>query len=619
MALRRRWKLLLGVFVALLLAALAIPFLIPMDRYRDLMASTLSEATGRKVTIQSMRLRLLPTPGVEMRGAAIQNPPGFPAEPMLAAQSLSADVALAELLRGRLKVTSLTLVHPVLTFVTNVAGASNFESSRRARIGLAGKPGKPAEEGISLAGVSGVKIRQMELRYGTVVGSRIIERSRLTGIDFETRELPLSTEELTRAEGKISLKGVALKLAGLSERLRLTGGSVTLKRGAVRGDLRAESGRQLGLTADGTFEVPEIFDPTVRFDLHFPEIDLDRLAQATGRSSEAATSVESARQAGADLIASGRIRADKVKKAPREAANLKADLRVYGHRTEVKPVEMELYGGMMSGSLEVDRSPAPKESGRAPAPFEFNMNLKDVDVARLAAATPRMTGKIEGKLEAQLEAQGTTEGKDWEQTITGSGKFAIRDGRFAGFSIGQQLAKIVTILTLGQQGFSSDTPFSYFGGDLEIANGRVTSRKIELQSPNLNGTAAGSFGFDGTIQYQGEATLSGLSAQASPGAGGTEPTTSSPESGSPAARGGSDILAGVLGRVLGRATGQNISAIIVPFSVVGTSDNPKFGPGRGLPRIVKATPPAQTTQQPTQQPLQPQKPSSILDLFRKKP
>jgi len=602
MALRRRWKVLLVIFPALMLAAVAIPFLIPMDRYRDLMVSALAEASGRKVTIQSMRLRLLPTPGVEMRGAAIQNPPGFPAEPMLAAQSLSADVALRELLRGRLKVTGLTLVHPVLTFVTNAAGASNFESSRRA-----GRAVKQTQEGISLAGVSGVEIRQMELRYGTVVGSRIVERSRLTGIDFETSELPLSMEELNRAEGKISLKGVMLKLAGFREPLRLTGGSVTLKRGAVRGELQAESGRQLGLTAEGTFEVPRIFAPTVRFDLHFPEIDLDRLAQATGRSSESTPSVDSSRQAGAELVASGRIRVDKVKKAPHEAANLKADLRVYGNRTEVKPIELELYGGVMSGSLEVDRSPAPKESGRAPAPFAFRMNLKDVDVARLAAATPRMKGKMEGKLEAQLEARGTTEGKDWERTITGSGNFAIRQGRFSGFSMGQQLSKIVTILTLGQQRFSSDTPFSYFGGDLEIAGGRVASRKIELQSPNLNSAAAGSFGFDGTIQYQGEATLSGLSAVASSGTAGTAPRT------------GSDVLAGVLGGLLGKATGQNISAIIVPFSVAGTSDNPKFGPGRGLPRIVKATPPAQTTQQPAQQPLQPQKPSSILDLFRKKP
>ncbi len=611
MALRRRWKVLLGVLSALVLAALVIPFLIPMDRYRALMVGALSEASGRKVTIESLRLRLLPTPGMEMRGAAIQNPPGFPPEPMLAAESLSADVALLELVQGRLKVRGLTLLHPVLTFVTNAAGASNFESVRPTRTGRVEKEGKRAEEGISLEGVSGVKIRKMELRYGTVSANRVVERTRLTGIDFETRELPLSMVELRRAEGKISLRGVELKLAGLPEPLRLTGGSVTLKRGAIRGDLRAESGRQLDFTADGTFDVPDIFDPTVRFDLHSQEINLDRFAQATGG---ATGSGEGPRHAGSELVASGRIRVDKVKKAPYEAVNLKAELRVFGNRTEVKLIEMELYGGVVSGSLDVDRS-------RVPAPFQFSMNLKDVDVARLASAMPRMKNKMEGKLEAQLQARGTTEGKDWEQTITGPGNFAVRDGRFTGFSMGRQLAKIVTILTLGQERYSSDTPFSYFGGELEISSGRVSSKKIELQSPNLTGTASGSFGFDGTVQYEGEATLSGLSAQPSPSAGGTQATTGSPESGSPAARGGSGILAGVLGRVLGKATGQDISAIIVPFSVTGTSDNPKFGPGRGLPRIVKATPSTQTTQQPAtaDKPLQPQKPPSLLDLFRKKP
>lgn len=603
MALRRRWKVLLGVLAALVLAALVIPFLIPMNRYRDLMVAALSEASGRKVTIASMHLRLLPTPGVEMRGAAIQNPPGFPPQPMLAAESLSADVALAQLLRGKLQVTGLTLVHPVLTFVTNASGTGNFESSRPVT-----RTSKSTEQGISLAGVSGVKIRQMELRYGTVMANRVVERSRLTGIDFESRELPLSVDELRRTEGKISLKGVELKLTGLGEPLRLTGGSVTLKRGAVRGDLRAESGKQLGLVADGTFEVPNIFDPTVRFDLHSPEIDLDRFAQTTGQAS---APTEAPRYAGSELVASGRIRVDKVKKAPYEAANLKAELRVFSNRTEVKPIELELCGGLVSGSLEIDRS-------RPAAPFAFSMNLKDVDVARLAAATPRMKGKIEGKWEAQLQARGTTEGKDWERSITGSGNFAVRDGRFAAFSMGRQLARIVTILTLGQERFTSDTPFSYFGGDLEIANGRVSSKKIELRSPNLNATASGGFGFDGTVQYVGEATLSGLSGQAPAGTSGTQGAT---ESGPPSGRAGSGVLAGVLGNVLGRVTGQNISEMIVPFSVTGPSDNPKFGPGRGLPRIVKATPSTQTTQQPAtaDKPLQPQKPPGILDLFRKKP
>jgi uncharacterized protein involved in outer membrane biogenesis len=598
MALRRRWKLLLGIVVVLVVAAVAVPVLIPMDHYRGLMVGALEEASGRKVRIESLRLRLLPTPGVEMHGAAIYNPPGFPQEPMLTAESLSADVSLGELLRGDLRVTELTLTHPVLTIVTNAAGASNLESPQPAR-----KAAKATEGGISLAGVSGVEIRQMELRYGTLVGNRVVERSRLTGIDFETRELPLSVEELSRAEGKISLKGVELKLAGIAEPMRMTGGSVALKRGAVRGELRAESGRQLGLTMDGTFDVPKIFDPTVRFDLHSPEIDLDRLAQALSGTAESAPAAGSSRAGGAELVASGRIRVDKVKKAPYEAANLKADLRVYGNRTEVKPIALELYGGTMTGSVDVDRS-------QAPAPFHFTMGLKDVDVARLAA-TSEMKGKMEGKLETQLEARGVSEGKDWERTITGAGSFAIRDGRFGGFSMGQQLSRLVTILTLGQQRFSSDTPFSYFGGDLEIANGRVVSKKIELRSPNVNGVAAGSFGFDGTVQYQGEATLSGLSAEAAPEAAGASRAAGE--------RPGSELLAGVFGKVLGQVTGQKISAIVVPFSVTGTSDNPKFGAGKGLPRIVKAAPTAQTGQQPAQQQLQEQKPRTILDLFRRKP
>src|SRR6202451_4466762 len=91
-------KILVGLFVVLLLVALAVPYFLNVDRYRDTIADAIAKQTGRKVTLGPIHARLFPGAGVTVSDLHIGNPSGFPVGDLLSADSIGVNVALAPLL-----------------------------------------------------------------------------------------------------------------------------------------------------------------------------------------------------------------------------------------------------------------------------------------------------------------------------------------------------------------------------------------------------------------------------------------------------------------------------------------------------------------------------------------
>ena len=91
-------KILLGLFVVLLLLALAVPYFLNVDRYRDTIAAAIAKQTGRKVTLGPIHARLFPGAGVSVADLHIGNPSGFPAGDLIGADEIRVNVALAPLL-----------------------------------------------------------------------------------------------------------------------------------------------------------------------------------------------------------------------------------------------------------------------------------------------------------------------------------------------------------------------------------------------------------------------------------------------------------------------------------------------------------------------------------------
>jgi len=112
---------------------LALGFLVPpsinLNQFRARLSESLSRSLGRQVSIQDVRLRLLPLPGFTFRQLRISDSDEFGAEPILqtGGEESVATLRLTSLWRGRLEIASLSLTQASLNLVRSADGRWNLE------------------------------------------------------------------------------------------------------------------------------------------------------------------------------------------------------------------------------------------------------------------------------------------------------------------------------------------------------------------------------------------------------------------------------------------------------------------------------------------------------------
>src|SRR5712692_1420380 len=93
-------KIVVGLFVFLLVVALAVPYFLNVDRYRDTISSAIEKQTGRHVTLGKIRATFLPGVGLVVEELHIGNPPGFPQGEVVTAEAIRVNLAIGPLLHG---------------------------------------------------------------------------------------------------------------------------------------------------------------------------------------------------------------------------------------------------------------------------------------------------------------------------------------------------------------------------------------------------------------------------------------------------------------------------------------------------------------------------------------
>lgn len=103
-------------------AAVAAPF-VPLSPLKDEVQRKLSDALGRKVTIDSARLNLLTGPYVTLTGMTAQESPAFGEGIFLRADQVRADIDLVQYLRTRrFVIDSITFISPQITLIKTADG-----------------------------------------------------------------------------------------------------------------------------------------------------------------------------------------------------------------------------------------------------------------------------------------------------------------------------------------------------------------------------------------------------------------------------------------------------------------------------------------------------------------
>jgi len=125
---RKLW-ITLGIIVALLVvAAIALPYLIDVNRYHGRIRAEVQKRVGRQVTLGPMKLSLVPF-AIRVQGATIAEDPSFGEGKVFAqADELYVRAEFWPLLRGDVRLRALELERPQIELVKNAGGVWNFAS-----------------------------------------------------------------------------------------------------------------------------------------------------------------------------------------------------------------------------------------------------------------------------------------------------------------------------------------------------------------------------------------------------------------------------------------------------------------------------------------------------------
>jgi hypothetical protein len=122
----REWAL-LAVCIALLLGA-TLPPLLNLGRYQKRIAGAISRSIGRPVSVDSIRLQLLPWPAFRLQNLTVGEDPGFGAEPALRAPEVILEPSLSSLWRGRFEISKVEISDASVNLVRNADRRWNISS-----------------------------------------------------------------------------------------------------------------------------------------------------------------------------------------------------------------------------------------------------------------------------------------------------------------------------------------------------------------------------------------------------------------------------------------------------------------------------------------------------------
>jgi len=209
------------VIFALLVAAVAIPFLVNANTFLPILEQRLSATLGRKVTLGNLSLNLFEG-GLTAKNLIIADDPAFSTQPFLQAQQLHIGVNLEKLLfHQQLDVTKLDIIQPDIQMLQSTAnGRWNYSS-----LGSnAGTSGPQSHSQSKIFSVDSLEIENGQARVGTVPA--VTAPRTYSAIDLSVSHFSISTAFPFQLSAHLPDQGT-VKMAGTAGPIRASDSSLT--------------------------------------------------------------------------------------------------------------------------------------------------------------------------------------------------------------------------------------------------------------------------------------------------------------------------------------------------------------------------------------------------------
>lgn len=460
------------VIVVLLVAAIALPALIDVNKFRPTLETQISAALGRKISIGNISLSIL-TGGATIQDLSIADDPAFGRTPFLTAKELSVGVHVLPLIFSRsLEVSSFKIVDPQVTLLRNPAGQWNF-----ATLGAGGKQSPSAGS----SGAANISVDKISLTNGKVIVGKANSTAKpheYDGVEVEASNLSYTTQ----FPFKLSLKAPG-------------GGTVALEGKA--GPLNAKDASLTPL--DAKIAVQHLDIATTGF--------LEPASGMAGIVDFAGTVVSN----GEHATAQGRVKIDKLKAV---AAGAPATVPVsVDYATDYELVKQT--GVLKKGDVHIGKALAQLtgnyETKGESASVQMKLNGQGMPVPDLEGVLPAVgvilpsgASLTAGTAEAHLVLNGPVD------RLTITGPVALSNGKLAGFNLMSKLGALGSFAGLGGGKGGSDTEIQTMSAEIRQDPTGTHATNLNVVVPSI-GTVTGTANIDpaGKLDCKMTAKLAG--------------------------------------------------------------------------------------------------------------
>jgi uncharacterized protein involved in outer membrane biogenesis len=198
----------------------------------------------------------------------------------------------------------------------------------------------------------------------------------------------------------------------------------------------------------------------------------------------------------------GSLKAGRLRFGAVHATNVNAKLRLEARQVIFNNISAEMYGGSMNGELVF------KLSGKSPS-FATEAQVHGFDMAHLMAAFGNARGTITGKMAGDLTLIGEIEHSSHPLSgVRGVGHVMVRNGEVPSLELNANLMKLMHFNDLGPAK-NDPSSFNLISTDLQLANLRIVSTKIDIDGYGVDIDGSGSVSVSGSndLDYSGVAQI----------------------------------------------------------------------------------------------------------------
>ena len=212
----------IGIVVVVLVVlvggvALALPYFISVDTYKDRLIAEVKSATGRDLKISGpVHLSVLPHLAIEAAQVSFSNAAGAQSKDMMTLGSLQVEVELFPLINKTVVVDRFVLKDPVIALEVDKQGRPNWDFSTKAAGAAPASPAAPAQKpaagGADMSSLGALRLGDVRLDNGTIsyLDQRTGQRTVIEKINSSV-SLP-DINSAFKVDGSAQYNSVVLKL-----------------------------------------------------------------------------------------------------------------------------------------------------------------------------------------------------------------------------------------------------------------------------------------------------------------------------------------------------------------------------------------------------------------------